>query len=82
MPHEMGEMEGLKMTLSARNQISGEVTHVETDGVTAEVQIALAESETITAVITDTSVDELNIAEGETVTAVIKATEVMIDNEE
>lgn len=27
------------MTLSARNQLSGEVTHVETDGVTAEVNI-------------------------------------------
>lgn len=72
----------MEMTLSARNQLSGEVNHVETDGVTAEVQIALTESETITAVITETSVNELDIAEGETVTAVIKATEVMIENEE
>lgn len=78
-----GYTEVLSMTISARNKLSGEVGRIETDGVTAEVQITLAESAQaeLTAVITETSVDELDIAEGETVTAVIKATEVMIEDE-
>lgn len=70
------------MTLSARNQLFGEVSHVETNGVTAEVQIDLTEEETITALITDGSIAELDIMAGDSVNAVIKATDVMIATED
>jgi molybdate transport system regulatory protein len=70
------------MTLSARNQLSGDVSHVETNGVTAEVQIDLTDEETVTAVITDESIAELGIAADDSVNAVIKATDVMIATED
>lgn len=69
------------MPLSARNQLSGEVRSIDPDGTTAEVRIELTDGQTITAVITDRSVDNLDLSEGETVKAVIKATDVMVDTE-
>lgn len=70
------------MALSARNRLTGEVTNVETDGLMAEVTVEVAESETVTAVITSNSTERLGLSEGDTVSAVVKATEVMIDNDE
>jgi molybdate transport system regulatory protein len=67
--------------LSARNQLSGTVRSVETDGLVAEVTIELDGGETVTSVITSNSVDRLGIAEGEAVDAVVKATEVMVQRE-
>ena len=69
------------MPLSARNQLSGTVRSVETDGLVAEVTIELDGGETVTSVITSNSVDRLGIAEGEAVDAVVKATEVMVQRE-
>ncbi|TMT77635.1 TOBE domain-containing protein [Haloterrigena sp. H1] len=69
------------MGLSARNRLEGTVQSIETDGIMAEVTIETPASQTVTAVITTSSVDRLGIAEGDEVNAVIKATEVMVANE-
>lgn len=67
------------MTLSARNNLSGTVTNVETEGLMAEVTVELGDGQTVTAIITSGSVDRLGITEGDDVDAVVKATEVMIE---
>ena len=69
------------MALSARNRLDGTVQSIETDGIMAEVTIETAGAQTVTAVITASSVDRLGIAEGDEVNAVIKATEIMVANE-
>ncbi len=67
------------MRISARNILAGEVVEVVKGAVNAEVTIALkGSSTTITAVITNSSVDSLGLARGKTAYAVIKASEVMI----
>ncbi len=63
--------------LSARNRLSGEVVALETGDVTAEVSIDIGD-ETITAVVTRESVENLEIEEGMELTAVVKATDVMV----
>ncbi|SDC34746.1 molybdate transport system regulatory protein [Natrinema hispanicum] len=69
------------MALSARNRLDGTVQSIETDGIMAEVTIETTGGQTVTAVITTSSVERLGIAEGDEVNAVIKATEVMVENE-
>ena len=69
------------MELSARNRLDGTVQSIETDGIMAEVTVETTGGQTVTAVITTSSVDRLGIAEGDEVNAVIKATAVMIENE-
>lgn len=63
---------------SARNQLVGTVTSIETPGVVAEVAIELGNGQTITSVITSGSVDRLRLHEADEVSAVVKATEVMV----
>lgn len=65
------------MQLSARNQLKGTVTAIRTDGIMAEVTVAVGDQE-ITSVITRTSVERLAIKSGDAVTVVIKATEIML----
>ncbi|WP_327052352.1 TOBE domain-containing protein [Halomicrococcus gelatinilyticus] len=67
--------------LSARNELGGEVTNVETDGVAAEVSIDVGDGETVTAVVTRRSVENLDVEVGDQVSAVVKATDVMVENE-
>lgn len=67
--------------LSARNELRGEVTNVETDGVAAEVSIDVGGGETVTAVITRRSVENLDVDVGDEVAAVVKATDVLVANE-
>ena len=69
------------MKLSARNQIEGEVIHVEKDGVAAIVKIMIDQPGVLTAMITAESVDSLDIKVGDKALAVIKASEVMIYKE-
>ncbi|WP_458188513.1 TOBE domain-containing protein [Haladaptatus sp. NG-WS-4] len=66
--------------LSARNRLSGEVVAVETGDVTAEVSIDV-DGETVTAVVTRESAENLEIEEGMELTAVVKATDVMVRSE-
>jgi len=64
------------MKLSARNQLKGTVTSVRTDGLMAEVTVAIGDQE-ITSIVTRTSAERLGLASGD-VTVVIKSTEVML----
>ncbi|WP_298498621.1 molybdopterin-binding protein [uncultured Methanobrevibacter sp.] len=66
------------MKLSARNQLEGKVTNVELGAVMANIKIEISEPNTITAVITKESAENLGLKEGDDVCALIKSTEVII----
>ena len=66
------------MKLSGRNQLNGKITNVELGAVMASIKIEISEPNTITAVITKESAENLGLSEGDDVTAIIKSTEVII----
>lgn len=66
------------MNISARNLLSGKVTTVSKGAINAEVDLALASGETIAAVITNASVEEMGIKEGMEAFALVKAPLVII----
>ena len=66
------------MKLSARNQLEGKITNVELGAVMANIKIEISEPNTITAVITKDSAENLGLSEGDDVCAIIKSTEVII----
>jgi len=66
------------MKISARNVLAGTVKNVTKGAVNAEVSLTLVGGESVTAIITNNSVDSLGLREGGSVYAVIKASEVMI----
>jgi molybdate transport system regulatory protein len=66
------------MKLSARNQLPGNVTKIQVDGVMAEVTVGLPGGQTLVSVITAESARRLNLAVGSSVVVVVKATEVML----
>jgi molybdopterin-binding protein len=63
--------------LSARNQLRGTVVSLVTDGLMAEVRVAIGDQELVS-VITRTAAERLHLEVGAEVYAVIKSTEVMI----
>ncbi len=63
--------------LSARNQLIGRVRSIVTDGLMAEVTIAVAPQELV-ALITRQSAERLGLAPGVEAVAIVKSTEVMI----
>jgi molybdopterin-binding protein len=65
------------MKLSARNQLKGKIVDVKKGVTTAHVRIDIG-GQTITAAITNDSVDELKLEKGKTAYAIIKATSVMV----
>jgi molybdopterin-binding protein len=65
------------MKLSARNQLKGKIVEVKKGTTTAHVRIDVG-GQTITAAITNDSVDELKLEKGKTAYAIIKATSVMV----
>ena len=65
------------MKISARNKLKGKVVDVKKGTTTAHVKIDVG-GQTVTAAITNDSVDELGLAPGQTVYAVIKASDVMV----
>ncbi|HET7912839.1 MAG TPA: TOBE domain-containing protein [Pseudolabrys sp.] len=65
------------MKLSARNQLKGKIVDVKKGTTTAHVRIDIG-GQTITAAITNDSVDELRLEKGKTAYAIIKATSVMV----
>lgn len=65
------------MEISARNQVRGRVLSIRSGTIMAEVKIAI-EPASLTAVITQGSVEHLGLQEGDEVTVIIKATEVMV----
>lgn len=64
--------------LSARNQLRGTVSRVTRGAVNAEVSLALDQSTTVTAVITNQSLDMLALSEGQRAVAVFKASSVIL----
>ena len=65
------------LDLSARNQLRGRVTALHSEGLMAEVRIAIGDQELV-AVITRSSAERLGLEVGDLAVAVIKSTEVMI----
>lgn len=65
------------MKLSARNKLKGQIVEVRRGTTTAHVRIDIG-GQTITAAITNDSVDELGLKAGQTAYAVVKASDVMI----
>jgi molybdopterin-binding protein len=65
------------MKISARNKLKGRVADVRKGTTTAHVKIDVG-GQTVTAAITNDSVDELKLAGGQTVYAVVKASDVMV----
>ncbi len=63
--------------LSARNALRGRVTGLRTDGLMAEVRLAIGDQELVS-IITRDSAERLGLAIGVEAHAVIKATEIMI----
>ena len=64
--------------ISARNQLKGRVSKVTRGAVNAEVSLALDDSTTVTAVITNGSVETLGLAEGQSAIAAFKASSVIL----
>jgi molybdopterin-binding protein len=72
------EEKGGIMKLSARNQIRGKITDVETGAVMAKVKIDIGGGNTLTSLISKESVEDLGLKKGDDITAIIKSTEVII----
>ena len=66
------------MEISARNGLKGKVEEVKLGTVMASIKIKVEEPNTITAVITRESAEELGLTEGDEVKTIIKSTEVMV----
>lgn len=69
------------MNISARNQLKGTITTIKPGVVTAKVTIDIGGGNSISAVITTDSVEEMDLKPGDAVVAIIKSTEVMIGRE-
>ncbi len=65
------------MKISARNQLSGKVTRIETGLITAKVQIDVNGTH-LTSIISKDAVEDLGLKEGDSVDALIKSTSIMI----
>ena len=65
------------LDLSARNQLRGRILSLHSEGLMAEVRIAIGDQELV-AVITRSSAERLGLKVGDLAVAVIKSTEVMI----
>lgn len=61
------------MNISARNLLSGKITAIKPGAVNSEVDMALAEKQTVVAVITNESVNHLGLKVGIEAFAIIKA---------
>jgi molybdopterin-binding protein len=67
----------MKMKLSTRNQLAGNVQDVKLGTIMSEITVDVG-GQVIIAAITRGSADELELAPGDDVTVLIKATEVML----
>jgi molybdopterin-binding protein len=67
----------MKMQISGRNKLVGEITNIKLGVVMAQVTLKVGENKLVS-VITKDSCDEMKLKVGDKVTALIKATEVML----
>lgn len=64
--------------VSARNRITGKITHVEPGAVNSEIIMDIGGGKTLAAIVTEGSAQELGYREGTEITALIKASHVII----
>ncbi|KRS11345.1 transporter [Roseovarius atlanticus] len=69
------------MKLSARNKMPGTVTAIDKGAVNAMVLIDLGGDTTVTAMITNASVEELGLEVGKTAYAIVKASDVIVGSD-
>ena len=79
-PGSPGEVPGVIVALSGRNQLRGYVDEIRIEGLLAQVRMRIGD-QTLTAVITRDAIDELKLKRGDNALAIIKSTEVMIAKE-
>ncbi|KIM13150.1 MAG: molybdenum-binding protein [Sulfurovum sp. FS08-3] len=75
---ELSSIRRLSMTISARNQISGTVEHIQKGKVNASVFIKLKSGYTLVSIITNHAVEALDLAQGNLVSAIFKSNNVLI----
>lgn len=66
---------------SARNQLFGTISSIKKGPVTSEIQIKLKGEDTVAALITNESVQDLGLTKGKGVYALIKATSILLTND-
>ena len=66
------------MKLSARNRLKGTIAGIDKGAVNSTVKIDVGGGTIVTAMITNSSVEELGLAPGKTAYAVVKASDVMV----
>lgn len=71
-------LRAIAMKTSARNQFRGRILHVEKGAVNGSLSLDIGEGQTITATLTNDSIDELHLEPGKTAMALIKASFVLL----
>jgi len=66
------------MQASARNQIKGTIKDIKTDKVSAHLDIDIGNGNTISSLITNQSVQDMDLKVGDEVKAMIKSTAVIV----
>jgi molybdate transport system regulatory protein len=69
---------GAVPNISARNKLPGSVVKIVEGAVNAEIDVKLAEGDTVVAIITEDAAESLSLKEGSDVVVIIKSTDVMI----
>ena len=74
----VGTADGVRMRLSARNQLAGQITRVTPGAVNTEVVIGLKGGNTVAAIITNVAAKELKLAINAEALAIFKASSVIL----